>query len=327
MNNRRKLVIALGAGVLAGPFGSSAQQQGKLWRIGFISSRAGRGPNEEVFRQSMLDLGYVEGQNIAIEWRFSPRNIDEYPEIAAELVRLKVECMVTASFSASLAAKLATPTIPIVMVSVQDDPVRRGLVASLARPGANVTGYVLLGPELAGKRLQLLKEILPGASRIAILWDRNIQGSVSHVKATEAAASVLGVQLQSLDVGDEKGLENAFQAAGRGRAQALVVVGTGFFNIHQARIANLATKAHLPSIYDSSGFVLAGGLMSYGADGGEQFRGAATYVDKILKGTKPADLPVQQPTKFEFFLNLKAAKAIGIKIPGSVLVQATKFIE
>ncbi len=327
MNKRRKLLVALGASALAAPFGSFAQQQVKVWRIGFMSSRAESGPNEEVFRLGMRELGYVEGQNIAIEWRFSPRNVDQYPEIAAELVRLKVDCMVTATFSASLAAKLATPTIPIVMTSVNDDPVRRGLVASLARPGANVTGFILLGPELAGKRLQLLKEVLPNASRMAILWDRNVQGSVSHVKETEAAASRLGVQLQSLDVSDEKGLENAFQVAGKGRAQALVVVGTGFVNIHQARIANLAIKTRLPAIYPNSQFVLAGGLMSYAADGVEQFRGAATYVDKILKGAKPADLPVQQPTKFEFLVNQMAAKALGIKIPNSILVQATKVIE
>jgi putative ABC transport system substrate-binding protein len=212
-------------------------------------------------------------------------------------------------------------------VSVQDDPVRRGLVASLARPGANVTGFFLLGPELAEKRLQLLKEMLPNASRIAILWDRNVLSSASHVKEAEVAASVLGVRLQSLDVGDEKGLENAFQAAGKGRAQALIVVGTGFINIHSARIANLAIKARLPAIYTSSLFMRVGGLMSYGADASEQFRGAASYIDKILKGAKPANLPVQQPTKFELLVSRKTAKSLGLAIPQSLLIRADKIIE
>lgn len=325
MNNRRKIILALGATALASPLSSLAQT--KVWRIGFISARGESGANEEVFRQGLREFGYVEGQNIAIEWRFSAGKVDRYPEFAAELVRLKVDCMVTHGLGASLAAKLATPVIPIVMVNVNDDPVRRGLIGSLARPGGNVTGFVVLGPELAGKRLQLLKEMLPNASRMAILWDRNAPASVGHVKEAEAAARVLGVQLQSLDVGDEKGLEHAFQAVGKGRAQALVVVGTGFFNTHSARIANLAAKARLPAIGTGSQFMLAGGLMSYAADAVEQFRGAATYVDKILKGAKPADLPVQQPTKFEFLINLKAAQTLGIKIPGSVLVQATKVIK
>ena len=275
----------------------------------------------------MRELGYVEGQNIAIEWHFSAGNADRYPEIATELVRLKVDCIVAAGIAPALAAKLATQTTPIVMVSANDDPVRRGLVASLARPGGNVTGFVVLGPDLASKRLQILKETLPKASRMAILWDRNSLASVSHVKETEAAARVLGLQLQSLDVGNAESLENAFQAAGKGHAQALLVVATGIMNNHQARIPNLAVKARLPVIYTSAQFVLAGGLMSYAADGVEQFRGAATYVGKILKGAKPVDLPVQQPTKFEFIINLKAAKQIGLTIPPNILARADKVLE
>jgi putative ABC transport system substrate-binding protein len=327
MYNRRKLVIALGAGALAAPLTAFSQQPDKVWRVGFILVRSESGPSEEVFRQALRELGYVEGQNIAIEWRFTAGKRDLYRQFAMELVSLKVDCIVAVGIDATLAAKLATNTIPIVMVGANDDPVRRGLIGSLARPGGNVTGFVLLGPELAGKRLQLLKETLPNATRMAILWDRNSLPSASHVKEAESAARVLGVQLQSLDVGDAEGLENAFRAAGKAHAQALIVVGVGFINSREARIVNIATKARLPAIYTNSRFVIAGGLMSYAADNVEQYRGAATYVGKILKGTKPADLPVQQPTKFEFAINLKTAQALGIKIPNSILVQATKVIE
>ncbi len=327
MNSRRRLVIALGAGALTAPLGSFAQQQGKVWRIGFISVRAESGPSEEVFRQGMREQGYIEGQNITIDWRFGKGNTDLYREYAVELVRLNVDCIVAYGIDVSLAAKLATQKIPIVMVSTNEDPIRRGLATSLARPGGNVTGFTVLGPELAGKRLQILKEILPKASRVAILWDRNSLPSVSHVKEAEAAARVLGLRLQSLDVGNADALESAFQAAAKGRAQVLMVVTTGFINSHQERIVNLAAKARLPVIYTGSLFTPFGGLMSYSADPVEQFRGAATYVGKILRGAKPADLPIQQPTKFEFIINLKSAKQIGLTIPQSVLARADKIIE
>jgi putative ABC transport system substrate-binding protein len=213
------------------------------------------------------------------------------------------------------------------MVNTADDPVRRGLVASLARPGGNVTGFVTLNSELGGKRLRLLKEILPTASRMAIIWDRNSVPNLSDVKASEVAAQAMGVQLQSLDVTDADTLEKAFLSAVKGRAQALLIPANGFIPSLPKRIVDLAAKARLPAIYSSSQLTLAGGLMSYTADYGEQFRGAAGYVGRILKGEKPADLPVQQPTKFEFLINLKTAKALGITIPNSVLVQATKVIE
>jgi putative ABC transport system substrate-binding protein len=275
----------------------------------------------------LRDAGFVEGQKIAIEWRFGAGNPDRYREIAAEFVRLKVDCIVAWGTDPSLAAKLATQTIPIVMVNTADDPVRRGLVASLARPGGNVTGFVTLNSELGGKRLRLLKEILPTASRMAIIWDRNSVPNLSDVKASEVAAQAMGVQLQSLDVTDADTLEKAFLSAVKGRAQALLIPANGFIPSLPKRIVDLAAKARLPAIYSSSQLTLAGGLMSYTSDYGEQFRGAAGYVGRILKGEKPADLPVQQPTKFEFLINLKTAKALGITIPNSVLVQATKVIE
>ena len=302
----------------------TAGNSNRAWRERAHGSTCYVRPTAE---QSLRERGYVEGQNSVIERRYGKGNTDLFREYAAELVRLKVDCIVANGIDATLAAKLATPTIPIVMAGANDDPVRRGLVASLARPGGNVTGFIGIGSELAGKRLQLLKEILPNASRVAILWDPSSVPAVSHVKETEAAARVLGVQLQSLDVRDADALEKAFQAAGKERAQALIVVATGFMNSHQERITNLAANARLPAIYSNSQFVLAGGLMSYAADRDEQFRGAATYVGRILKGTKPADLPVQQPTKFEFIVNLKAAKQIGLTIPRSVIARADKVIE
>ena len=327
LNRRRKLLIALGAGTVALAEAAVAQAPGRVSRVGFLSARAESGPNEEVFRLGLRELGLVEGKNVAIEWRNSGGLSERYREMALDLVRQKVDCIVSFGIDATLAAKLATPSIPIVMVSVSDDPVRRGLVESLARPGGNATGFVALGPDLSGKRLQLLREAVPKASRVAMLWARSSAANVSHVKETEAAARVLGIKLQSLDVGAAEDLENAFQAAAKGRAQAMLVVATGFVNAHQARIANLAVKAGLPAMYSNSQFPDHGGLMSYAADNAEQFRGAAGYVDRILKGAKPADLPVQQPTRFELVVNLDAARKIGLTVPAILLLQATRVIE
>ena len=326
MNNRRKLMVALGAGALAVPLRSFAQQQGKVWRIGYISQRPGIDEQTEGLRKGLRELGYIEGQNLAIEWRFSKGKADLLPGLAAELVRLKVDCIVATGTLPTRAAKQATPTIPIVMGNSEDDPVRLGLVASLARPGGNVTGFVNIGWELAGKRLQLLKETLPKASRVAILWDPNSSG-VGHVRETRLPARAMGIQLQSLEVWDPDDLDNVFRAAGKERAEALIVVAAGLVNNIRTPILNLAVKSRLPVMYTNSQFVLAGGLMSYGADSPEQLRRAAGYVDRILKGTKPADLPVQQPTNFEFTINLKAAKQIGLTIPQSVLARADKVIE
>jgi putative ABC transport system substrate-binding protein len=326
VNTRRHVLVVLGAGAFAVPLASFAQQQGKIWRIGYLAPRAGES-RDEAFLKALRELGYVEGQNIVIEWRFAKGKADLLPELAAELVRLKVDCIVANGTNSSRAAKQATNTIPIVMGNSGDDPVRQGLVASLARPGGNVTGFVDIGSELAGKRLEILKDTLPKLSRVAILWDPDSRPTAAHIRETEIAARALGVQLQSLEVRDPEGLENAFRVAGKGRAQALIVVTAGLMNSHQAQIINLALKTRLPVMYTGQLFVLAGGLMGYGSDVLAQYRRVATYVDKILKGAKPADLPVQQPTKFELIINLKTAKQIGLTIPPSVLARADQVIK
>ena len=326
MNNRRKLVIALGAGALTAPFGAFAQPQGKVWRIGYLSQRPGTDEQAEGLRKGLRELGYIEGQNLAIEWRFSKGKADLLPGLAAELVRLKVDCILATGTLPTRAAKQATQTIPIVMGNSEDDPVRLGLVASLAQPGGNVTGFVNIGWELAGKRLQLLKETLPKVSRVAILWDPNSSGA-GHVRETRLPARALGIQLQSLEVWDPDDVEIAFRAAGKERAEALIVVAAGLITNLRTPILERVIKLRLPVMYNNSTFVNAGGLMSYGADTFDQLSRAAGYVDRILKGAKPANLPVQQPTKFEFVINLKAAKQIGLTIPSNVLARADKLIE
>ena len=326
MNNRRKLVIALGAGALTVPFGAFAQQQGKVWRIVYLTQRPGLDEQSEEMQQGLRDLGYIEGQNLVIEWRFSKGKGDLLPGFAAELVRLKVDCIVSNGTLATRAAKQTTQMIPIVMWNTEDDPVRTGLIVSLARPGGNVTGFTGIGSELAGKRLQLLKETVPRASRVAILWDPNSSG-LGHVREARIAARTLGVQLQSLEVWDADDLDPAFRAAGKERAEALMIVAAGLTTNLRTQIIDRVVKSRLPAMYNNSAFVLAGGLMSYAANSSDQLRGAAGYVDRILKGTKPADLAVQQPTKFEFVINMKVAKQIGLTIPRNVLVRADKVIE
>ena len=327
MNTRRKLVIALGVGALAAPVASFAQQQGKIWRVGYLSSNSGISPNDEALRLRLREFGYVEGQNLIFEWRFTKGNADLFPKLAAELVRLKVDCIITNGTNATLAAKKETSTIPIIMGNAQDDPVRHGLVASLARPGGNVTGFISISSELAGKRLELLRKTVRKASRVAILWDPNSRPAAAHVEETTVAARALGVQLQPLEVRDFEALENAFRIAGKGHVEALIVVSAGLILSLRARIIEFAVKTRLPVMYADSRWVLDGGLMSYGVDTAEQYRNAAVYVDKILKGAKPADLPVVQPTKFEVVVNMRTAKTLGINLPNSILLQATKVIE
>ena len=314
--------------VVAGAAIAEAQQPGKVPRIGYLSATSPSvNPTRiEAFRQGLRELGYVEGKNIIIEWRYAEGNLDRLRELAAELVRLKVDLIVSAGPQPTRAAKEATTTIPIVM-GYDSDPVGSGFVASLARPGGNITGLSALFPELSGKRLELLKEIVPRLSRVAVFGTSTWPGNAQALRETELAAGALGVQLQYLDVRGPKDVETAFRAAGKGRAEAVLVLTSSVLNSHRIQVADLAVKNRLPAVYGAPQYVEDGGLLSYAPSYTDLFRRAATYVDKILKGAKPADLPVEQPTKFEFVINLKAAKQIGLTIPPNVLARADKVIK
>jgi ABC-type uncharacterized transport system substrate-binding protein len=323
-----KFTFMLGVLLLALSLPARAQQPAKLPRIGYldvasISSEAAR---NQAFRQGLGELGYVEGKNIVIEWRSAEEKPDRLPALAAELVRLKVDVIVTSGSSVTRAAKAATHTIPIVMAQ-DNDPVGNGFVASLARPGRNITGLATLAPEISGKRLELLKEIVPKISRVAVLGTSSAPSNTQNLKETELASGAFGMKLQYLDVLSPKDIETAFQAAGKERADAVLALGGFVLASQRAQIAVLAVKSRLPVISWRSDFVEAGGLMSYGVSLLDLDRRAATYVDKILKGAKPADLPVAQPTKFELVINLKAAKQIGLTIPPNVLARADKVIK
>ena len=326
----RKITVCLLTTVLLSiaPF-LGAQQPTKIPRIGYLtaSSLSAKSARIEAFRQGLRELGYVEGKNIVIEFRYAEGKFDRLPELAAELVRLKVDVIVTAGPIVTRAAKEATLTIPIVMA--QDaDPVGSGFVASLARPGGNITGLATLAPEISGKQLELLKEIVPKLSRVAVFGTSTRPGNAQALRETELAAGAFGVKLQYLDVLSPKDIETAFRAAGKGRAHAVLMNVSGGIALSQrTEIAELAVKSRLPAIYVAPEFVEAGGLMTYGVSLTDLFRRAATYVDKILKGAKPADLPVEQPKKFELVINLKAAKQIGLTIPPNVLVRADKVIK
>ena len=310
---------------------ADAQQPKKGPRIGYLtgSSPSADSTRIEAFGQGLRELRYVEGKNIVIEYRYAEGKLDRMTELAADLVRLNVEVIVTGGPLVTRAVKEATTTIPIVMT--QDaDPVGSGFVASLARPGGNITGLSTLSPEINGKRLELLKEIVPKLSRVAFLGTSTRPGTAQELKEVELAAGAFGVKLQYLDVLDSKDIETAFRAASKGRVDAvLMLVSCGVVNPHRTTIVELAVKTRLPVIYGTGGgaFVEAGGLVSYGVNLNDLDRRAATYVDKILKGAKPADLPVEQPTKFELIINLKAAKQIGLTIPPNVLVRADKVIK
>ena len=304
---------------------TEAQQPTKIPRIGFLAtvSPSTISDRVEAFRQGLRELGYVEGKNIVTEWRYAEGKPEN--EVAAELVRLKVDLIVSIGAPGTRGAKEATSTIPIVMAQ-DPDPVGNGFVANLARPGGNITGLSSLSPELSGKRLELLKETVPKLSRVAVLGTSTRPGNVQALKEMELVGSTFGVRLQYLDVLISKDIETAFRAASKGRAEALLVLGGPVLNSHRTQIADLAAKNRLAAIYERAEFIDAGGLMFYGASLTEMYRRAATYVDKILKGAKPADLPVEQPKKFEFIINLKAAKQIGLIIPPNVLVRADKVI-
>ena len=307
---------------------AQAQQPTKIPRIGYLSgtSPSTNPAGREAFRQGLRELGYVEGKNIVIESRYAEGKFDRQPALAAELVRLKVDVIVTAGPRSTRAVKEATSTIPIVMTQ-DDDPVGNGLVASLARPGGNITGLATLAPEIGGKRLELLKEIVPKLSRVAVLGTSTIPGSAQQLKETERAAGALGVKLQYLDVLDPKDIETAFRETAKGRADAVLTLTSSILLSQRAQLADLAVKNRLPAIYARPEYVEAGGLMTYGVNLNDLNRRAATYVDKILKGRKPADLPVEQPIKFELIINLNAAKQIGLTIPPNVLVRADRVIK
>jgi putative tryptophan/tyrosine transport system substrate-binding protein len=306
---------------------ADAQQSKKMARIGYLSvlSSTSDATRLEAFRQGLRELGYVEGQNVAIEPRYVEGKLDRLPDLAEELVRLKVDVIVAGGSTAIRATKNATKLIPIVMAH-GSDPVALGYVASLARPGGNITGLTHLAPELGGKRLELLKDIIARLSRVGVLTDPGTGGHGPQMKELEVAAPALGLQLQAVEVRAPTEIESAFSAMTGGRAGAFVALQQPTLDRLRQLIVNLAAKHRLPGMYPNDEYVESGGLMSYAADIVAMFRRAGTYVDKILKGTKPADLPVEQPTKFELIINLKAAKQIGLPIPPNVLARADKVI-
>ena len=306
---------------------AEAQQQAKIPKIGWLGIRAAASdPARESFRREFRALGYIEGKNIVFEYRSADDKIERLPALADELVRLKVDVLLAWLTPAAVAAKNATRTIPIVF-NGGFDPVAAGLVDSLARPGGNITGFSGIAPLLAGKRLELLKEISPKLSRIAVIWDPQNPGSAQQWKESQLPARELEVQLHSIKVSSVDEFEAAFKAAIKSRSDALALMASPFFYSNQKQFVELATKNQLPTIYPREEFITSGGLISYGSDGKESFRRAASLVDKILKGAKPADLPVEQPTKFELVINLKAAKQIGLTIPQKVLARADRVIK
>ncbi len=327
--SRPKILIALLAlGLLAAPLAAGAQQTTKIPRIGLLSpfSPSAAAPWHQAFRQGLRDLGWVEGKNISIEYRYAEGRNDRLPELAADLVRLKVDVIVASITTDALAAKSATRAIPIVMASA-GDPIASGLVESLARPGGNITGLSQIAPELAGKRLELLKETVPKLTRVAVLWRPDGTTSPLAWKESQLPARALGLELHSLEVRSSNEFAKAFEHATRARAGALAVMPDPLFAGNLKQIADLAAKSRLPSIFHLREFAHSGGLMAYGIDRSDMFRRAATYVHKILKGTKPADLPVEQPTRFELVINVKTARTLGLTIPPSILVRADQVIQ
>jgi ABC-type uncharacterized transport system substrate-binding protein len=308
---------------------AEAQQPKKVPRIGYltVASLTEEASSIEAFRRGLRELGYVDGQNVSIEQRSATGMYERLPELAVELVQLKVDFILTGGTSATRAAQKATSTIPIVMAVSSDDPVGSGFVVSLARPGGNITGLTSIARELSGKRLELLKEAVTKAGRVAVLWNPDNPGHKLRLKEIEIAARPLGMMLQALAARSLNELESAFRTASTGAADAMMVTSDALFNTYKQRIVELASKTRLPATYDRNDYVEAGGLMSYGVDVDDLYRRAAYYADKILKGAKPADLPVEQPTKFEFVINLKAAKQIGLTIPPNVLARADRVIK
>ena len=306
---------------------AQAQEPGKVPRIGFLVASNSFANSDRIaaFQNGLRELGYMEGKNIIVEYRQAEGKLERLPKIAAELVGRHVDVIVTAGPADTRAAKNATTTIPVVM-TFDNDPVGNGFVASLARPGGNITGLSTLAPELSGKQLELLKEIVPKLSRVAVFGNSRNPGNKVAIREIELAGETLRVKVQKLDVVDSKDVKAAFRTASKERDEAVLVLGSPLINAHRAQIAALATKNRLPAIYYTAEMVEAGGLMAYGVNRNDLARRAATYVDKILKGAKPTDLPVEQPTKFELIINLKAAKQIGLTIPPAVLARADRVI-
>jgi len=330
-STRRKFLLALGAGALAAPFAAFAQQQAKVWRVGFIAPQ-GRPASMDshfygAFPRGMRELGYVEGKNLVIEWRFADNKSERYPELAAELAGLKLDVIVAATPPVIAAVKKATSTIPIVMTT-SGDPLGSGLVKSLAHPEANVTGTSLLAGDINAKRLQMLLRMAPKVSRVAVLLSPTVF-QTANLETVQVAARKSGVKVAVMEASTPQEIDKAFAGMARDKARAVLVLPHPVFNTpaQLRQIADLASKGRMPSIHAIREYAEAGGLMSYGPSFADSFHRAATYVDKILKGAKPADLPVEQPTKFEFFINGRTAKALGLAIPQSLLVSADKVIE
>ncbi len=326
MITRRVFIVTVAGGLLAAPLAAGAQQPGKVPRIGYVMERSGPGAFDEAFLQGLRALGYVEGRNIMIEYRWAGTAAERLPALAAELVALKVDLIVTAGTPGTLAAKGATATIPIVMAS-SPNPVAAGLVASFARPGGNVTGQSVFAHELSAKRLELLKEAIPKLSRVGALYNAANPAMPPQFRETEAAAKVLGLHVQPMEARIPDDLETIFAAAKKSGAGGVIILSDGSTIGHRSQIAAAAAKNRLPTMFANRAYLEGGGLMSYGPDISDAYRRAATYVDKILKGAKPADLPVEQPTKFELVINLKTAKALGLTIPPSLLQRADGLIE
>jgi putative ABC transport system substrate-binding protein len=324
--SKRIFCVALCAVLFALCFPAQAQQARKIHRIGYISGRSGPGPLDEVFKTALRELGYVEGQNISITYRWAEEKLDRLPALAVELVQLKVDVIVTETTPAAQAAKKATADIPIVM-TLSGDPVGAGLVASLARPGANITGLTFIGTDLGGKWVELLKEMSPKTSHLAYLANPALTPEVLVFKSMQPVAQELGMTIKSVDARSQNEFKRAFGELKQARIDGLVVSPNVVYVQNRKLIADLAAQHRLPAIYGRSDFVDAGGLASYGTSFPDLYRRAATYVDKILKGTKPADLPVEQPRKFDFIINLKAAKQIGLTIPPNVLARADRVIK
>jgi putative ABC transport system substrate-binding protein len=324
---RRKFITLLGGAAAAWPLAAGAQQAGKVYRIGFFSAGEPiQSKNRLIVVNGLRELGWIEGRNILFEGRFAENRLERLPGLAAELVSLDVDVIVAFGTLAPLAAKRATTTIPIVMANA-GDPLGSGLVASLARPGGNVTGMSLMAPDLGGKRLELLKEVLPSLSRVAIIWNAANPYSALVFEETQRAVKTLAIELQSLEVRSPDDFDGAFDSAMRKHVDALVIVEDPLTFNHLKRVAEFCADSRLPAVYGLREFADVGGLMTYGASNADLFRRAVGYIDKILRGAKPSDLPVEQPTKFELVINLKTAKALGLEIPPTLLARADEVIE